>query len=113
MQNPFLEIQNDLITIKGLLLDLKNEKPLVASKEREEEILSVEDAGEFIGLKVPTIYSLVSQRKIPFSKNGKKLMFLKSELLQWVKNGRKATHDELELLAEKYSRTRKGGRIAA
>ena len=104
MTNPFLEIQNDLVTIKGLLLDLKNERPLTLNKLPDEEILSVQDAASFVGLKVPTIYSLVSHRKIPFSKNGKKLMFLKSELLQWVKSGRKATHAELEVLAQKFSR---------
>lgn len=71
MTNPFLEIQNDLVTIKGLLLDLKHERPLTVSKLPDEEILSVQDAAIFVGLKVPTIYSLVSHRKIPFDYSGK------------------------------------------
>lgn len=108
MDNPFLTIQNDLSTIKGLLLDIKNENPLSSPQPRqEEEILNISKAGEFVGLKTPTMYSLVSQRKIPFSKNGKRLMFLKSELLQWVKSGRRATTAELDQRAEKYLSKRK------
>jgi len=100
MDNPFLAIQNDLSTIKGLLLEIKNDKPVSdTNRLAQEEILDIRKAGEYVGLKKPTMYSLVSQRKIPFSKNGKRLMFLKSELLQWVKNGRKATTSEMEMTA--------------
>jgi len=106
MENPFVTIQNDLTTIKLLLLDIQNQKPLSLNKTPDDHILNVNEAGEFVGLKTPTVYSLVSQRKIPFSKNGKKLMFLKSELLQWVKDGRRATTVELDLIASRYIKSK-------
>ena len=106
MENPFLTIQNDLSTIKGLLLDIQGNKSTPLSAAPEETILNVQQASEFVGLKIPTVYALVSQRKIPFSKQGKKLMFLKSELIQWVKGGRRATTAELDSIANQYVKSK-------
>ena len=50
-------------------------------KEREDEIGGIELAIELTGLAKPTIYGLVSERKIPHSKRGKKLYFSRKELL--------------------------------
>ena len=54
-------------------------------KEREDEIGGIELAIELTGLAKPTIYGLVSERKIPHSKRGKKLYFSRRELLVWLK----------------------------
>ena len=44
----------------------------------------------------PTFYGYVHRQEIPFHKNGKKLIFLKSEIDQWLKKGRKRTIEEIE-----------------
>jgi excisionase family DNA binding protein len=36
----------------------------------------------------PTIYNWCAHRKIPYHKEGKKLLFKKSEIDQWLYNGR-------------------------
>jgi len=36
-----------------------------------------------------TVYGWVNYRKIPYHKEGKKLLFRKSEIDQWLRNGRK------------------------
>lgn len=64
-------------------------------KEREDEIGGIEMALELTGLAKPTIYGLVSERKIPHSKRGKKLYFSRKELLDWLKEGKRKTQDEI------------------
>lgn len=64
-------------------------------KEREDEFGGIELAIELTGLAKPTIYGLVSERKIPHSKRGKKLYFSRKELLVWLTNGKRKTQDEI------------------
>jgi len=65
-----------------------------------EKPLTVDEAGEFLSLAVPTVYSLVQRREIPFSRRGKRLYFSKSELIEWVQAGRIKTTKELVTEAE-------------
>lgn len=85
-------------------------------------VLDIKEASELVGKTVGTLYSLTSQRAIPFSKRGNKLYFFKDELLAWIKSGGKADIDfrtdenrdayERHLLRLKESKRRKprGGR---
>jgi len=43
----------------------------------------------------PTIYGLVCQRKIPFLKKGKRLIFSKQTIDQWISEGRQKTIEEI------------------
>ena len=47
-------------------------------------ILTVQQAAEYMGLKVPTIYNYTSKGTIPHRKKGKRLIFLKEELDKWL-----------------------------
>jgi len=49
-----------------------------------------------------TVYGWVFAGKIPVNKGGKKLRFLKSEIDEWLKQGRKMTLAETSLKAEQY-----------
>lgn len=68
-------------------------------------ILTIEQAAEFLNLSKATLYGYVHNSTIPVSKRGKRLYFSKMELLQWIKEGRKKTHSEIE--QEANSRLRK------
>lgn len=76
-------------------------------KEREDEIGGIELAIELTGLAKPTIYGLVSERKIPHSKRGKKLYFSRFELLEWLTNGKRKTQDEIAVEAANFDVKRK------
>lgn len=52
--------------------------------------------------KPATVYGWVFAGKIPVNKGGKKLRFLKSEIDEWLKQGRKATVLESSIKAEQY-----------
>jgi excisionase family DNA binding protein len=56
----------------------------------------------------PTVYAWIGQRSIPYHKKGKKLMFLKSEIDNWLKEGRRKTAAEIQAEAEQFVMLKKG-----
>lgn len=56
-------------------------------KTADDELMTLEQACKFIGKKPSTIYSMTSERRIPFMKRGNKLYFMKSDLLEWIRTG--------------------------
>ncbi len=48
------------------------------------QLLSVRDVTEMTGLSVFTIYSWVSQKKIPFVKIGSRTLFDSKDILAWI-----------------------------
>lgn len=56
--------------------------------------------------KPATVYGWVFAGKIPVIKGGKKLRFLKSEIDDWLKQGRRATLSETSLKAEQYLKSK-------
>jgi len=58
----------------------------------------------------PTVYAWIGQRSIPYHKKGKKLMFLKSEIDAWLKEGRRKTAAEIQTEAETFVTGKRGGK---
>lgn len=54
----------------------------------EKPFIQIEEAAALLNLARQTIYTMVSQGKIPFYKRGKRLYFKKSELIDWVTGSR-------------------------
>ena len=80
-------------------------------KQEAEAILNVSQAAAFLHLSVATLYTKVSCREVPFSKRGKRLYFRRSELEEWVRQGRKKTVSEIrqEAIQQVAGRKRKQG----
>lgn len=76
--------------------------------ESDEKLLTVKEAADFLNLSIPTVYSKVSRGELPVMKRGKKLHFSSTELMQYLKAGRKLTNAEIQAKAEEYL-TKKGG----
>lgn len=75
--------------------------------ENPERLLTVQETADFLSLSVPTIYSKVSRGELPVMKRGKRLYFSSTELLEYLKDGRKKTNAEIEAEAHTYLRTNK------
>lgn len=75
----------------------------IAQKDTDEIGRGAEYASKIIGKAVPTVYDLCHKRLLPHSKKGKDLYFSRSELLQWVKAGKRKTQSEIALEAENFS----------
>ncbi len=62
----------------------------------EVEILTVPEAAKFLRLSVPTIYGLIHKQAIPVMKQSRRCYFSKSELIEYLKKGRKCTLAEID-----------------
>lgn len=67
-----------------------------------DQLLTIQQAAEFLSLTVPTIYGLVSKSQIPCMKRGKRLYFSKDEITNWIKTSRKKTVSEIEKETDLY-----------
>lgn len=74
----------------------------VQPQEQADQFLSVDETAKFLNLSVPTIYSKVSKRELPFSKRSKRLYFSREDLTDYLKGGRMKTVREIEAEADQY-----------
>lgn len=56
-----------------------------------------------------TWYGIVSRGEVPHHKNGKHLVFLKSEIDDWLRTGKRKSNAEIEAEAETYLFNNKNG----
>lgn len=77
--------------------------------EQPEQLLTVQEAAQFLNLTVPTIYSKVSKGELPVMKRSKRLYFSSTELMEYIKEGRKKSNAEIEQEAEAYLSNNKKG----
>jgi excisionase family DNA binding protein len=67
-----------------------------AAPQDAKEILNVNEASDLTGLARQTLYGMTSQRTIPFFKRGKRILFKRSELEQWLLENRQQTISEIK-----------------
>jgi len=84
------------------------------SKKRDnqpdaDELLTVQACAKFLNLSVPTIYGKISRNELPFMKKSKRVYFLKTDLIKFLKTGRVQTVSEIEAEASQYLKI-KGGK---
>lgn len=93
---------NELIEEVGELKRLIQKKQIPTENSEPEQLLTVQQAADFLNLTVPTIYSKVSKGELPVMKRSKRLYFSRTELMDYLKLGRKKTQTEIEQAANKY-----------
>lgn len=98
--------------VSTLIAEFRAFKDLLKEKRTEptepaERLLSVDETAEFLNLSKPTIYSKVSRGELPVMKQGKRLYFSNTELLEYIKAGRKKTTSEIESDAERFLSNKK------
>lgn len=62
------------------------------NSDKKNELLSIEQASEYLNLAKQTLYGFTSKKEIPFLKKGKKLYFKQQELDAWL-NKTKSAND--------------------
>ena len=113
MNNPFEALEARLNNIETLLLDLKH-----LPEEQRQQPAETDcwfDLTELCNYhpdkpSKPTVYGWVHSGLIPVHKGTKKLRFLKSEIDNWIKQGRKKTLAETAIEADQYLKSKKGDR---
>ena len=84
------ELHEKLSNIEQLLREGSQQSP------PEDELLTILGASKFLKLSTQTVYGKVSRNEIPVNKQGKRLYFYRSELVDWIKSGRKKTVSEIQ-----------------
>lgn len=79
----------------------------VQPQETTDQFLTVEQAADFLTLSVPTIYSKVSRRELPYMKRGKRLYFARKDLEAYLQGGRVKTVKEIEAEADQFLSSKK------
>jgi excisionase family DNA binding protein len=81
----------------------------VQPQDPQEQFLTVDETAKFLNLSVPTIYSKVARRELPYMKRGKRLYFARKDLETYLQGGRVKTVREIEDEAYQYltSKTRR------
>ena len=95
------QLRIDIGEIKRLLLEKSNEHL------ETPQLLTIQQAAEFLNLSVPTLYGYVHRSAIPVMKKSKRLYFSKKELFEFVKAGRKKTVSEITAEADTYLKEKK------
>lgn len=111
MNNPFEVIDARLSNIESLLLDIKHGQPSGGNAPTiaPDELLTIQQAADFLKLSVATIYGHVHRATLPVCKRDKRLYFSRQELTEWVKSGRKKTYAEIAKEANQYLDKKKKG----
>jgi excisionase family DNA binding protein len=92
----FRAFENRQINIEKILVDLQSEKSLTKVNAEDEKFITISEAAAFLNVTIPSIYGMVHQSKIPVYRKQKRLLFLKSELMNFIKSGRRLTIQEIK-----------------
>lgn len=88
------QLTKKLEHIERLLLDREQQPP----EQPQEQYFLAPEAATFLGVVLPTLYSKVSRGELPYMKRGKRLHFSRTELMDYLKGGRRLTNAEIEAL---------------
>lgn len=103
LPNAVTKLTQEVNELKNLLLQKQDQQPA----EPTEQLLTVQEAADFLTLSVPTIYSKVSRGELPVMKRSKRLYFSNIELMEYIKNGRRKSKEDIEAEADEFLSNKK------
>jgi excisionase family DNA binding protein len=77
---------NKNIEVLKFLQDLKKDVENL-SKPQEKDLMSSKETALFLDLSLPTIYSKVCRKELPYMKRGKRIYFSRKQLLEFYNEG--------------------------
>ena len=72
--------------VLNILMGLKKNLEQLSTPQ-EKDFISAKEAAEFLDLRLPTIYSKVCRKELPYMKRGKRLYFSKKQLIEFYQDG--------------------------
>ncbi len=78
-------------SIEKLIIEQSVNQP-----DPEKDLLTVDEAAEFLNLAKPTIYGLLHRKELPNMKRGKKVYFSKKDLIDYLQAGRRKSMEQLK-----------------
>ncbi|WP_158973872.1 helix-turn-helix domain-containing protein [Cellulophaga sp. L1A9] len=93
----FEQTQQDVVEIKTEIKELKAllyQK--VEAQIQTDDPLFIDGVERLSGYSKPTIYGFCQKNTIPHHKKNGRLFFFKSEIIDWIKEGKQKTINEIE-----------------
>jgi len=95
--NPFKQINDRITELFTIINELKKgESSLELRTQEEDQLLTLDEAADYLKLSVPSIYRLCKDAQLPSFKKGRKILFYKAELKAWVMEGRRGGDTETD-----------------
>ncbi|HEY3402422.1 MAG TPA: helix-turn-helix domain-containing protein [Ohtaekwangia sp.] len=96
MSLPFIHLSRD--EFKALLKETLIEVLAEHKPEMEDSsaLMNIQQASAWLNLAVATLYEKTSTKSIPHYKQGKKIMFKKAELLEWIESHKVKTTTDVD-----------------
>ena len=85
-----------------LISDQLKDGIMVERKLDQEIPVDINEASVFVKKSKYTLYGKVSRNEIPFHKRGKHLYFFKSELITWLKTGKREDKTSIQNEVDEY-----------
>lgn len=96
IHNPFESIYNQLEIINRKLDEIQSLGNNTRPANSEDETLTVNEVCRILKIKPATIYGRTCKNAIPFTKKGKRLVFFRSDIVKYQREGYRPTNDEIE-----------------
>ena len=84
LPNTWHVIRGGWWVVIGMCLEIKEIEMHPAPNVPETRYLGVKEAAKYLGLAESTLYTMVSQQRIPFAKMGRRTKFDLEKLNKWV-----------------------------
>ena len=95
MENPFELIEARLLRMEQMLEILIN-KSINQNHQSIDQIGTIDDCSSWIKMSKSSIYKLTSQKRIPYIKKSKHLLFKRDEIMAWLTSENKKTVTDLQ-----------------
>jgi excisionase family DNA binding protein len=96
-------LTKEVSELKRMLIEQHERQPT----NPPDQLYSIQQASDFLNLKVPTVYSKVSKNELPYMKRGNRLYFSQIDLLEYIKEGSQKSNDEIIEIVESHISTSK------
>lgn len=84
------KIEDQLDHIETLL------KSMQQGNKVQNEYINAKNAALLLNFSLATLYTKVCKREVPYYKQGNRLYFLKEELFDWIKKGKKKIYTDID-----------------
>ena len=93
-QQDVAEVKKDLKELKALYLQKAE------TKVEDDDPKSIDEIEIMTGFAKPTLYGYVRKKEMPYHKKNGRLFFFRSEVIEWIKQGRQKTNLEIDADAD-------------
>ena len=100
----FNDLPSAMVEIMARLDRIEAGQQVTQVTQSQDEFLTVQETAEYMHVSIPTVYAKAEHGEWPHLKRGKRLYFLKEDLIKFLKDGRRKTRYEIQAEAEEFTK---------